>query len=248
MAILVNITLSIDLSQPWTPSNVSANANGKPPTMLHSRRPIIWYNPFTTSVYEWAGWTEDAAVISQYQLWTFIPDGHGSASWSLSTPPSTNEGSVMPTFGSAWAASTTELYSLGGAEPISGSSSSYNNGYNFPTISLFGLITVDLSSNTWHNVSSAGASPSGYLDQSQAVFVPNFGTNGLFVVLGGDTPPNQTYYYQAGESLAPMSNVVIYDVESDNWYVQTATGDVPPPRSEFCMVGASSSGNSSYEM
>jgi hypothetical protein len=206
--------------------------------MLHSRRPIIWYNPFTTSVYEWAGWTEDAAFISQYQLWTFIPDGHGSVSWSLSTPPSTNEGSVIPTFGSAWAASTTELYSLGGAEPISGSSSSYNNGYNFPTISLFGLITVDLSSNTWHNVSSAGASPSGYLDQSQAVFVPNFGTNGLF----------QTYYYQAGESLAPMSNVVIYDVESDNWYVQTATGDVPPPRSEFCMVGASSSGNSSYEM
>jgi hypothetical protein len=45
-----------------------------------------------------------------------------------------------------------------------------------------------------------------------------------------------------------MSNITVYDVHSDTWYYQTATGDVPPPRSEFCAAGSSPTDNSSYEV
>lgn len=45
-----------------------------------------------------------------------------------------------------------------------------------------------------------------------------------------------------------MSVITMYDIASGTWYTQTATGDIPPPRSEFCAVGAAGNNGSSFEL
>ena len=119
----------------------------------------------------------------------------------------------------------------------------------YPVVSLQGVVSFDFANNAWANSSSTSTpSQSGYFVQSQAVFVPNFGSGGLIAVLGGDTPSNQTYQYEAGAALSEFSTITLYDPVSSNWYYQTATGSIPPPRSEFCVVGVPSLDNSSYEL
>ena len=92
------------------------------------------------------------------------------------------------------------------------------------------------------------ASQTGYSVESQVISMPDFGKAGLLAFLGGESPTNQTFQYEVGTDIVDMSNITIYDVENDAWYYQTATGSVPPPRSEFCVVGSASADNSTYEM
>ena len=115
-------------------------------------------------------------------------------------------------------------------------------------MSTEGLLTYDSGTSNGSNFPSLGASQSGYSVQAEAVYMPNFGKAGLLAFLGGDSPPNQTYGYEQGSALVDMSNITIYNPQSDSWYHQTATGSVPPPHSEFCTVGSAPTDNSTYEM
>lgn len=193
------------------------------------RRPPLWYDPFTNVVMERGGWAYNVAAVSgPYGL------------WSLNGTVSANATQLAPTFGGAFTASTTHFYSLGGTIP------SYRPSY--VDVALEGFTTYDFATGNWTNSSSLASSKSGYSVQAQATFLPNFGDKGLLVFLGGDSPPNQTYQYEAGAALVDMSNITIHDPASGTWYHQTATGSVPPPRSEFCAVGSAAKDNSSYEM
>ena len=69
------------------------------------------------------------------------------------------------------------------------------------------------------------------------VAVPSFGTKGILIVLGGSSLPN------GGFNL-----VTIYDPHAQIWYLQTATGEIPEPRTGFCAVGTQGGDNSTYEM
>jgi hypothetical protein len=226
-------TYSIDLSQSWTIDAVNANTIPKPQAMAPVRRPPLWYDPQSNRVIERGGWAYTAGA--SYFLWSFTPDGQGGAQLLLAT------------FGGAFTASPTGFYNLGGAVPGALNTSSDSlNPYGFAATE--GLITYDFASGEWNNISSIGGSQTGYSVQSQAVSMPDFGKAGLLAFLGGDSPSNQSYLYEAGAALVDMSNITVYDIHSDTWYYQTATGDIPPPRSEFCAVGSSPADNSSYEM
>lgn len=141
-----------------------------------------------------------------------------------------------PTFGSAFTASNENFYSLGGVQS------------GVTNTSLAGLLTYTSNTNTWNNLSSAGATPSGFSVQAEAVFMPNFGNAGLLAILGGDSPSNQTYVYEEGVALVQMDNITIYDPDTGIWYHQTATGQIPPPRSEYCAIGAAPADNGTFEM
>lgn len=236
-------TFSIDLSQSWTIETVNAQTISRPLAMAGVRRPPLWYDPQSNLVMERGGWpySADAALL----LWSFTPDGQGGAEWAID-PSSPAAQQFTATFGGAFTASATGFYNLGGAVP--GVFNTTSDPYGFEASE--GLITYDSASSEWKNTSSLGAfgSPTGYSVQSEAVSIPNFGNAGLVAFLGGDSPPNQTYLYEAGAALVEMSNITIYDIDSGAWYYQTATGDVPPPRSEFCAVGSAPSDNSSYEL
>jgi hypothetical protein len=237
-------TFSIDLSQSWTIETISARNINKPQAMTAARRPPLWYNPQSNLVMERGGWAyvADASLF----LWSFTPDGEGGAAWSLDQSSAAAQ-QLSPTFGSAFTASATNFYGLSGAVPgVLNTSSDPLNPYGFAASE--GLVTYDFASSGWENTSSLGGSQAGYFVQSQALFMPNFGKAGLLAILGGDSPLNQSYEYEEGASLVDMSNITIYDVDSDTWYYQIATGSVPPPRSEFCVAGLAPTDNSSYEM
>ena len=202
--------------------------------MTAVRRPPLWYDPVTNLVMEKGGWAYDAGA--SYDLWSFSPDATGGVVWSLNGTASSAASQLTQTFGGSFTASTTSFYSLGGAMPSD------------LGLSLAGLTTYDFTADTWRNSSSSASSQSGYSVQGQAAFMSPFGQHGLLAFLGGDSPPNQTYQYEAGAALVDMSNITIYDPATGAWYHQTATGSVPPPRSEFCAVGSAANDNSSYEM
>lgn len=80
-----------------------------------------------------------------------------------------------------------------------------------------------------------------------AQFVPGFGVDGKGVVamLGGVVPSSSWDTYG---SLRSMTNVTVYDTGTGEWYSQTATGDVPSPRKNLCVIGVQSGNKSTYEM
>lgn len=179
----------------------------------------MWYGPNARKVYEWAGWAYD--LTPSNLLWSFEPDNRGGASWVQEPTPSVDGQSLTPPFGSAFTSSPTHFYAYGGVTiPPK----------HYPNTSMPGLTQYDLSSKIWSNVSAPGAFRSGYNVLGQATFMPNFGKAGLLVFLGGQSPPNRTFEYEAGTALVPMSNVTIYDIDSNAWYSQNATGSVPLPR------------------
>jgi hypothetical protein len=214
---------------------VNAIANSKPANFPPSRRATLWYDPVDKSVFSWGGWTYN--TTAKKGIWAFKPDGRGGAVWEERYSPS--EVDVTPSFGALTSFSPTSLYSLGGClfddEPSVHSS-------------ISGLTVFDFQHKVWKNISSTGYSSSGYGVLGESEFVPLFGQNGLLLALGGESPPNQTYLYESGTALRDMSDISVYDIHANQWYHQTATGDIPPGRSEFCMVGAQQKDNSSYEL
>lgn len=71
-------------------------------------------------------------------------------------------------------------------------------------------------------------------------YVPLFGTNGLFVAMGGDT-------VQSTAGLISFDTVAVFDPEKQQWFNQTTTGSPPTARIEFCTAGLPST-NGTYEM
>jgi hypothetical protein len=220
------------LTQPWTVSTVNALLSLKPSAMTTLRRPYLWYDPVSNFIYERGGW---GYTENSYSLWSFQPDGHGGVVWNVAQDNSVAEQYTATVF-SAFTASNAKFYSLGGVIASEGN------------IAVEGLLTYDFGTSRWSNSSSAGAAQSAHPVQAEAVFMPNFGEVGLLAFLGGDSPPNQTYQYEEGAALVDMSNITIYDPHSETWYHQTATGSIPPPRSEFCAVGSAPTDNGTYEM
>lgn len=224
-------------------------SSNKPSGWLPTRRPAIWYNPQDECVYEWAGWpfNQTDPNYTTNWLWSFLPDGNGGAPWGSNPVTSSwdeNGERLVPPFGASWTFSETSFYSLGGTilpkyDPKQQS---------LPDVPISGLVSNSFSSNAWNNQSSIGFSESSYSVLGEAAYVPIFGQNGLLIFLGGDSPSDQSYKYEQAAALADMSNITIFDIASEKWYHQTATGSIPPGRSEFCIVGTSASDNSSFEM
>ena len=191
----------------------------------------MWYNPIDASVLSWGGLPYD--VSYSLSIWAFKPDGQGGAEWVERYSPSSSLWTNLTSpFGSVSASGPRSFYSLGG-----GVHWSYE---------ISGLAVFDFQDSTWSNLSSAGYSNTGYAMLGEAQFVPLFGQDGLLVMLGGSSPTNQSWMEYT--ALADMSNITVYDISAQQWHHQTASGDIPPPRTHFCMVGAQEASRGSYEL
>ncbi|KAI0893124.1 hypothetical protein F4806DRAFT_210602 [Annulohypoxylon nitens] len=67
------------------------------------------------------------------------------------------------------------------------------------------------------------------------------GLSGILVSVGGREK-------LANSTLSPFNNIFVYDISSDNWYTQKATGDIPNPRSEFCAGVSAAPDDSSFQV
>jgi hypothetical protein len=111
------------------------------------------------------------------------------------------------------------------------------------------MITFNFASSQWANLTTVGLySESGMALAGSSQFIPLFGKAGLIVMIGGAVPTSSWDTGGTGGPLRSMSNITIFDPYYQEWYSQTATGDVPAARRNFCLVGAMSINETTYEM
>ncbi|EPS39852.1 hypothetical protein H072_6347 [Dactylellina haptotyla CBS 200.50] len=111
-----------------------------------------------------------------------------------------------------------------------GSVSEY--GYEGNDVAISGLLIYDMVGNTWTNQT---VPDSQRRVEGVMLYVP-LSDDGLLVVFGGmrvvDGDPNNA-------TTIPMSEISVYNIASNTWYTQTATGEIPPDRRLFCAGVAS---------
>lgn len=102
-----------------------------------------------------------------------------------------------------------------------------------------------MTTGTFTNSSAAGYNFNGTAERGVLHYVPSFGPEGIYILLGGDI--SNLNGYTAGSGLRSFSKLTIYDPASGKFYNQTATGNIPESRIEFCATGINST-NQTYEM
>ena len=172
-------------------------------------------------------------ALPPLSLWTFDPDGNGSGSWNeVLGPNNTVWNDLQRPARSLEASGDGKGYVLGGINSTNG-------------VPLPGMVSINLHTLEITNSSAAGYNANGTAEMGEMHYVPPFGPNGLFVILGGDISPLDTY--RPGMNLQSFDQITIFDPLSGNYYNQTATGNLPSPRAQFCTAGVASP-NGTYEI
>lgn len=209
----------------------------KPSGCISLNAPSLWYHQGEDVLYSgFAGWestfNDEEISSNNISIWTFKPAGGGSGVWNDIIPFGSSALSSInrpeqgfQAFGddSAWV--------LGGFDEYDANQYPY----------LPSMVQFNMSSKTFRNISSpAYLAASGAVDNGAMHYVPSFGTNGLFVAMGGDT-------VQSTAGLISFDTVAVFDPEKQQWFNQTTTGSPPTARIEFCTAGLPST-NGTYEM
>ncbi|KAL8685992.1 MAG: hypothetical protein Q9224_005590, partial [Gallowayella concinna] len=228
-------TLSIDLSQDWVNDTVPFHTASKPSRAPKLSYASLWYDRTRNLFYSGAIGT--ASYFNEPEppplsLWTFKPDGTGSGTWAeeISEEDPFWDGFTRSTFGYQDSGAAT-AYVLGGVVA--------DTAFQSPDdILLPGLLEFDMKTRTFTNWTSTIFNANGTGSGGQMHFVPFFGPNGIFLIMGGRNGWDPHYGFD---------NIWIYEGVTHKWYNQTASGNVPAGRSEFCVAGVNSS-NSTYEI
>lgn len=169
-------------------------------------------------------------------LWSFKPDGTGTGSWKEEIPADDPalKNLLRSCAGSAAVGGNTALV-LGG-EVTPDSDPERNDG---PSTLAPGLLELDMTTLKLTNTSATGFNANGTVLSGQMHFVPSFGPQGIFLAMGG----NNNYT----DNLISFDEIGVYEATTRTWYNQTASGNVPEPRKDFCVAGVNST-EGSYEM
>ena len=240
----MNYTLTIDLSNSWTPENVTINA------LIRDAAPtrdsgMLWVDS-DDSVYSFGGsrsliLNENISTNGGIELWKFT-----GSNWSqMSDSPSANS-PTLTRISPAWAASAWANgigYALGGF--VGDNRHSSNGNLVVPTT---GLLSYNRTSNLWSNDSTVPTITPYGLMGGQMLFAPNFGSEGVLIALGGQFTGSGSWT-NTGENFISFSNITLYDIASKSWFWQTATSlnDIPASRTFFCAAGVQST-QGTYEI
>lgn len=206
--------------------------------------PSLWYHEQEDLLYSgFAGRVSgfgDAPLPSPFSLWSFKPDGTGSGSWTeVIDSGSAVWDSITRPCQPMMAFGPDSAYMLGGFESSQTALSAANVTQNIP---LPGLMQFNLKTKKFLNSTAGGYSFNGTAEKGAMHYVPSFGPDGLFIVMGGDD-----FWHSDAEHLTDLETISIYDPSSEQWFNQTTTGNIPQPRKEFCLAGIESN-NATYEM
>ncbi|KAL9605628.1 MAG: hypothetical protein Q9179_001168 [Wetmoreana sp. 5 TL-2023] len=232
-------TLSIDLCQNWTNETVVFHSTNKPPSAPDLSITSLWYDEdnnifylgFTGRASRFGDWPETPPL----SLWSFRPDDTGSGSWKEeigTADPAWNH--LTRTFGGYTAAGSRRALVLSGTTQDLTAA-----GWPYPAL-LPGIVHFDMTTKEFANKTATGFNPGGRAIWGRMQYVPSFGSNGLFLLMGGDLGGD-------GTTNILFDNIWVYDAETNQWYNQTATGNIPEPRREFCIAGVNST-NETYEI
>ncbi|KAL8646676.1 MAG: hypothetical protein Q9226_006758 [Calogaya cf. arnoldii] len=92
------------------------------------------------------------------------------------------------------------------------------------------LVEYNMTKKTFYNSSAIGFNAQGIGGRGAMHYVPSFGPNGLFMIMGGTdfSDPDQNIDFD---------NIWVYETLENKWYNQTATGTIPKGRRNFCLAG-----------
>lgn len=209
--------------------------------MPGGRQPLLFYDVEHDTVNRYGGWPYGEIAEYPSTVWSFAA-GSAEMDWQQG-PNASSKGlsadSIGP-FAAAHAYSDKAFFSFGG--------SYYPDNSMGPSTVLSGLVVYDFSSGLWNNYSTAFAGQTTHHTQARAISSPDFGTNGYLFIVGGEAPPTVNSQYNEGFAMVDLSAITLYDIANQAWFVQTATGDIPPVRTEFCAVGSPSRDGETFEM
>ena len=239
----VNFTYSIDLSSSWTNSSITINTiRPKAAPVVNSE--ALWLDADNKTIYAYngglseapPGWYNNAVAPANY-LWEFKPD---AGRWTQAyISPSTIWSTLVRVAGSIDAYGNGLGFALGGAQSYATATTLFSSLSDRTYVP--GMVVYNISSQTWYNVSSTQYTSTGFTVDGAAHFVPSFGPNGLLFVFGGQygDPVNLQY--------AQFDYAWMYEPISKSWTSQKVTGDIPPVRTNPCLVGAQGD-NGTYEI
>lgn len=237
-AVTGSTLLSIDLSQNWTNATVVFQSTPKSDGVPNLDGPSLWYDNQEDLLY--SGFTEtntsfgDPRDLPPLSLWTFKPDGVGSGTWNQ----------IINTTSPVWDSLTRPIYPLQAYDSNSAWVLGGNNLPNeTPTPIGENIVQFDMLSQTFRNASVHCCNASKGIAAGAIQYVPSFGPEGLFVVLGGANVDTQGGAYD----LLDFATVSVFDPAKQEWWNQTTTGNEPSPRIQFCTAGINST-NGTYEM
>ena len=244
--ISANDTLAINLSEDWTNSTLEMVSTVRPsaaPIALDHQS--LWWDDNKKIIYCFGG---EKPLLPQRSsnttpvdsIWAFTPFGNGSGNWSQFVGPTADitfpQDILRPTNGFS-AFDNTTGYFFGG---LVGANSDPSLTYEFVFSS--GLLTFDFETGLLQNSTNVPTAVHAWANVGGMIGVSAFGQRGTLIAIGGG--PGQS---ELGTS-APLNNITIFDIASQTWLSQTATGDIPTPRSDFCAVGVQGGDNSTFEM
>ena len=236
-----NKTLTIDLTKSWTTSEVEYGSLDKSPSVPVLNYGTLWTSPDHTSMLSFGGVRSSypySPRIGNIELWKYSATNgwSGLTSQSPASPSLTNNrpAAAASTYGNGIG------YMLGG---IRGND-------NAPWWPLPGMLTYDMTKNTWTNESTASIMPYSAIGGS-LTFVPGFGAEGVLIAMGGEYTGAKPWMEMA-TNFVPFTNVSIWDIASKTWYWQNATAntnsaDIPPPATMFCSAGVAGQ-NGTFEI
>jgi hypothetical protein len=123
------------------------------------------------------------------------------------------------------------------------------------TLGIEGMIMLNMTAEAGplaRNLSTSSLGSDTAVASSELVYVPQVGKSGILVEMGGALISTSVAAEQNG-TLVTFDSVNVFDIASvytgnGNWYKQTTSGNVPPPRIESCSVAVAAPDNSSYNM
>ena len=221
-----NQTISIDISQSWTPGSVTLTRIEKSAPVLNDE--YLWPSYDGKSFYAWGGYasplldTNGNPDTPPNDLWRFGVDGQGAGSWNRISVP----GTFTRTTHALTAFDNDTAYLLGGE--ISERTSQSLNGLSLADVS--GLTRYVASGNNWTNNSIVNTVSNTNWANGGMMFVPpgagNNASAGFLAAFGG----------QNG-ALIPFDHVSVFDIAGKKWYRQPTSGLIPSFRTSFCTVG-----------
>ncbi len=237
----------LDLSRSWTPSTATFGVIPKPPHVPVLSHGNLWYNKADNQVLQGFG-----GAISQWVRTR--PASDGLALWGLQLDAASGgrNGAKHSAFGTLTRPlSGLSAFAGDSAYVLGGLSSGQDRAQTPAGTPLPGLVRYNRTSRAFANASAAAYYGSGSAQRGQMVHVPASGglaaaaREGLFAVLGGYSSPGAEFTHSRGH--VSFANITLYDPATGRWHWQTAQGDIPRPREEFCAAGALST-NGTYEM
>ncbi|KAK4123424.1 hypothetical protein N657DRAFT_463263 [Parathielavia appendiculata] len=192
----------------------------------------LWADNVNKRLYLFGGEYYQQPPSQQYTLWSF--DTIYNTWESFGSPAQDDIGAVS--YGAGVSVSETgEGYYYGGWR-----SNNTVPGWTGPPLAQTGLVKYTMDSNTWST--DAGPDSVGRAEGSM-VFIP-VGDGGMLVYFGGVQDPHGNGSW-VGQ---PMERIFLFDLLSSKWYIQNATGTIPPMRRRFCAGATWAQDQTSYNI